>query len=201
MEIWNWFKGIGSAYHTIRKRNKKKLDPKIAQAFNLVKHDIKTLKNDLADTNAQLDQQNNRIAQNNRLINSHAAQLDKLEDIVSAVPIAPSLQNNPTSRPSQPTSRLVATKSSQVESPERLDMDSITEQEKRIIGVFLAHRDMSLSYQDVAKSLDKSPYTVKNQMRQINMKANLFDRMVDSQNKNRFKLRKHFKVQANLGGD
>ena len=215
MEIWNWFKGIGSAYHTIRKRNKKKLDPKIAQAFNLVKHDIKTLKNDLADTNAQLDQQNNRIAQNNRLINSHAAQLDKLEDIVSAVPIAPSLQNNPTnrlnqptSRPSQPTNRLiestnrlVATKPTRVEHPERLDMDSITEQEKRIIGVFLAHRDMSLSYQDVAKSLDKSPNTVKNQMRQINIKANLFDRMIDSQNKNRFKLRKHLKVQANLGGD
>ena len=82
-----------------------------------------------------------------------------------------------------------------------MDIDSITEQEKRIIGVFLAHRDMSLSYQDIAKSLDKSPYTVKNQMRQINMKANLFDRMVDSQGKNRFKLRKYLKVEANLVAD
>ena len=80
-------------------------------------------------------------------------------------------------------------------------MDSITEEEKRIIGVFLAHRDMSLSYQDIAKSLDKSPYTVKNQMRQINMKANLFDRMDDSQGKKRFKLRKHLKVEANLIAD
>jgi len=135
-------------------------------------------------------------------------QLDKLEDIVSAMPIIPSLQNaptnrpyQPTSRPSQSTSRLVATKPSQVESLERLDMDSITEQEKRIIGVFLAHRNMSLSYQDIAKSLNKSPYTVKNQIHQINMKADLFDRIVDSQNKNRFRLRKHLKVEANLGAD
>ena len=80
-------------------------------------------------------------------------------------------------------------------------MDSITEQEKRIIGVFLDHHDMALSYQDIAKSLDKSPYTVKNQMRQINMKADIFDRTVDSQNKNRFKLRRHLKVEANLGAD
>jgi len=201
MEIWKWFKGIGSATHAKGRRNRKKLDPGIAQAFSRVKRDIKALKTDLADTNVRLARQNNRITKNTRLINIHTAQLDKLEDIVSATPITPSLQNTPTSRLSQPTSRLVATKSTGVESSERLDMDSITEQEKRIIGVFLAHRDMSLSYQDIAKSLDKSPYTVKNQMRQINMKADIFDRTVDSQNKNRFKLRKYLKVEVNLGAD
>jgi len=199
MKFWNWFKS---------RRNKKKLDPGITQAFSRVKRDIKTLKTDVAKTNTQLIQQKNKIAKNTRLINSHTTQLDKLEDIVSAMPIIPSLQNaptnrpyQPTSRPSQSTSRLVATKPSQVESLERLDMDSITEQEKRIIGVFLAHRNMSLSYQDIAKSLNKSPYTVKNQIHQINMKADLFDRIVDSQNKNRFRLRKHLKVEANLGAD
>jgi len=199
MRFWNWLKS---------KRSKKTLDPRIAQAFSRVKRNIKTLNTALADTNTQLARQNSRIAKNSKLTNSNTARLHKLEDIVSAVPTSTSLQNNPTnrpnqptSRPSQPTSRLIATKSPLVESSERLDMDSITEQEKRIIGVFLAHRDMSLSYLDIAKSLDKSPYTVKNQMRQINMKANLFDRMVDSQGKNRFKLRKYLKVEANLGAD
>lgn len=207
MEIWQWLKGIGSATHKGRS-NRKQLDPRIAQAFSRVKRNIKTLKTDLADTNARLARQNSRIAKNTRQINNHNAQLDQLEDIVSAASLISSLPNNPTnrpsqltSRPSQPTNRLVATKPSQVESLERLDMASITEQEKRIIGVFLAHRDMSLSYRDIAKSLDKSPYTVKNQMRQINMKAGIFDRTIDSQNKNRFKLRKYLKVEANLDAD
>ena len=201
MEIWKWFKGIWSANHTKGRRNRKKLDPRIAQAFSRVKRNIKTLKTDLADTNAQLARQNSRIAKNTRLINNHNSRLNELEDIVSTGSITPPLQKNPTNRPSHPTSRLVATKPTQVESLERLDMDSITEQEKKIIGVFLDHHDMSLSYQDIAKSLDKSPYTVKNQMRQMNMKADLFDRIVDSQNKNRFKLRKYLKVETKLNTD
>ena len=185
MKFWNWFKGS---------RKTTKLEPEIVQAFSRVKRDIKALKTNLAETNDQ-------VAKNIRLINCHTVRLDKLEDIISAVPIAPSLQNNPTNRPGQPTSRLVATKRPRVEPLARLDMDRLTEQEKRIIGVFLDHRDMSLSYQDIAKSLDKSPSTVKNQMRQINMKATLFDRVVDSQNKNRFRLKKQLKVEAELGGD
>ncbi len=192
MRLWNWFKGRG------RKTN---LNPAVLRAFSRVKRDIKALKTNLADTNV-------RVAKNARLIDCHSARLDKLEDIISTEPIAPLLQNSPTNRPSQPTSRLneptsrlVATKRPGVESLARLDVDSLTEQEKRIIGVFLDHRDMSLSYQDIAKSLDKSPSTVKNQMRQLKMKATLFDRVVDSQNKNRFRLKKQLKVEAELGGD
>ena len=65
MEIWKWFEGIRSTNHTMG--NKKKMDPKIAHAFNLVKEDAKT-----------------------------------------SVPIVPSLQNNPTNRLNQPTSRVLA---------------------------------------------------------------------------------------------
>ena len=60
---------------------------------------------------------------------------------------------------------------------------------------------MPLSYQDVAKSLNKSPHTIKNQIRQINMKSSLFDKTIDAQNKNRFKLKKHLKIETDLDTD
>ena len=192
MRIWNWLKG---------KRSKETLDPRITRAFSRVKRDIKELKTDLTDTNVQLGEQNNRIAKNTELINGHAMRLEKLEDIVAAASTWPSAQNSPTSRLSQPTSRLVATRQRQAESLSRLDMGSLTEQEKRILGAFLDHRDMSLSYQDIAKSLGKSASTVKNQMRQMNMKADLFDRTVDSEKKTRFRLKKALKVEAELDTD
>ena len=200
MTFWKWFQGW---------KRPKELDPRIVTAFRQVKRDIKTL---LTDTNAQLAQQNEVLAHHTRLIHDHTARLDGLEEIVSASPTILTTTDSPTNRPNQPisrlsepTNRLVATsrptKLSTVESLERLDMDSITEQEKRIVGVFLDHRDMSLSYQDLAKVLDKSPYTVKNQMRQINMKTNLFDRIIDCHNRIRFKLKKRLKVEADLGAD
>ena len=203
MGFWNWFQG----WH-----RQKELDPRIVLAFRQVKRDITSLQANLADTSAQLAQQHETIVDHTRLIYRHTNRLDNLEEIISAIPTTLTTEGGPTNRPNQPvsrlsepTNRLVATsrptKLSTVESLERLDMDSITEQEKRIVGVFLDHRDMSLSYQDLAKVLDKSPYTVKNQMRQINMKTNLFDRIIDCHNRIRFKLKKRLKVEADLGAD
>ena len=203
MAFWKWFQEW---------KRPKELDPRIVVAFRQVKRDIKSLQASLTDTNAQLAQQHDILANHSRQIHSQATRLDTLEAIVLATRTARSVTGSPTNRPSQPisrlsepTNRLVATsrptKPSLSESLERLDIDSITEQEKRIVGVFLNHRDMSLSYQDLAKALDKSPYTVKNQMRQMNMKTNLFDRIVDCNNRIRFKLKKHLKVEANLDVD
>ena len=203
MIFWKWFQ---------RWKRPKELDPRIVVAFRQVKRDIKSLQASVTDANAQLTWQYETITEHSRLINEHATRLGDLEEIVSASPAiltAPgsltNRPNQPISRLSEPTNRLVATsrptKPSLAESLERLDMDSITEQEKRIVAVFLDHRDMSLSYQDLAKALDKSPYTVKNQMRQMNMKNNLFDRIVDCSNRIRFKLKKRLKVEVNLAPD
>ena len=40
---------------------------------------------------------------------------------------------------------------------------------------------MALSYVDIAKYLGKSPNTIKNQVRQINMKSDLFNYTVDNE--------------------
>ena len=189
MGFWNWF----------RARRDKGLDPRIVRAFLLVKRDIIALRDDLNQTNARLTQQNDTVSQNTRLINAHTARLGQLEEIVATSSISRQVRDNPVSKPKEQLSELVATKIQHREHPQGLH--SLTEQEKRIMGVFLENRDMSLSYQDIAKSLGKSPHTVKNQMHQINMKTDLFDKTVDPQNRNRFKLKKHLISEAKLNAD
>jgi IS30 family transposase len=57
---------------------------------------------------------------------------------------------------------------------------------------------MALSYTDIARALNKSPYTVKNQMRQMRLKADLFDRTVGDQSRNRFKLKDGLRIEKYL---
>ena len=57
---------------------------------------------------------------------------------------------------------------------------------------------MALSYADIAHSLNKSPHTIKNQMRQINIKADLFDKNIDDENRNRFKIKDGLKIERYL---
>lgn len=205
MGFWNWFKGNSKAKKDARGRHSKPLDPKITQAFGRVKRDIRKLRRDLTEANSKLDSNTQMIAENTRSIHSHTSRLDKLEEIVITAPkILPDQsmrEDYPTNRPNEPTNRLVATKLADADPAGKMDMSSLSGQEKRIMGVFLAHRDMALCYQDVAKYLGKSPHTIKNQMRQMNMKASLFEKSVDGKNMNRFKLKKHLRIETDLDMD
>jgi hypothetical protein len=57
---------------------------------------------------------------------------------------------------------------------------------------------MTLSYADIGRILNKSPLTIKNQMREIRLKANLFDRSIGEQNRHRFKLKKDLRIEKYL---
>ena len=210
MGFWNWFTGGSKAKNTNRKHSAP-LDPRISQAFGKVKRDIKKLRQDVSQADSQLAEHNNLLAEHSQLITVHTTRLNGLEELVNtdllmSVPSAESepisRQNTPTSRPKQPTNRLVATSRSTNrvtnQTAESLDIQDFSTQEKRILEVFLNHRDMALSYGDIAKSLQKSPNTVKNQMRQMNTKSSLFDKTTDSQSKNRFKLRPNLKITTDL---
>ena len=198
MRLWQWFNGKGMAKKG-KSRCSKPLDPKISQAFSRVKRDIKTLKTGIANINTELARHGEKISENTRLIHDHTSRLAKLEEIVTAAPAAlptvPPQQDRPTNRSLHPTNRLVATNPAANNSSEISDITNLSQQEKNILGIFLTHRDMALSYLDIAKSLDKSPHTIKNQIRQMNMKASLFEKTVDGKNKNRFKLKKHLKIE------
>ena len=210
MGFWNWFTGESKAKNTKRKHSEP-LDPKISQAFGRVKGDIKKLRTSLTKIDIQLTEHNTLLAEHSQLIKTHTSRLNGLEELVNApAPILTSpaevtpisRPNTPTNRPMAPTNRLVATSraTNRVtnQTAESLDIQSFSTQEKRILEVFLTHRDMALSYVDVAKSLQKSPHTIKNQLRQMNTKSSLFDKTTDRQSKNRFKLRPNLKITTDL---
>ena len=200
MGFWSWFRPQSKA-KAGRPKGKKPLDRQVAAAFGRVKHDIKKLRAVVAETSSRIDTNSQVIATHAKALQDHTSRLSRLEEIVIAAPLTEQRQECPTSRPRQSTNRLVATRPPEAEPAARLDMSSLSQQEKKIIGVFLANRHMALSYLDVAKSLGKSPHTVKNQIRQLNIKASLLDKTVDADNKNRFRLKKQLKIETDLNAD
>jgi DNA-binding CsgD family transcriptional regulator len=88
-----------------------------------------------------------------------------------------------------------------IDSSRQHDIESFSPQEKRILTLFFQHPNMPLSYVDIAAALSKSANTVKNQMHQLSMKADLFERTVDAVNRNRFKLKDGLKIDRYLNID
>jgi len=207
MGFWHWLKGDNKTRRSNNQRQKP-LDPQVARAFGRVKQDIKKLQKNLTEINVRLAEHNHVLTGHTQLLETHTAHLDGLEQLVNtAAPVSPveameiSQPNSPTNRPNETTNRLVTTSPVINRTEKNLDIQSLSPQEKRILQVFLTHRDMALSYQDIAKSLNKSPNTIKNQIRQMNMKSSLFDKTLDANSKNRFKLRKHLKIETDLDTD
>ena len=86
----------------------------------------------------------------------------------------------------------------QARPPQQFDIECFTEQEKRVLAVFFQNKGMRMSYADVARTLNKSAYTVKNQMNQIRQKADLFDCTIGNQSRNLFALKADLRVEKYL---
>jgi hypothetical protein len=80
----------------------------------------------------------------------------------------------------------------------QLDVNQFSPEERRLLSVFFQNRGREMSYADVAALLDKSAYTVKNQMNQIRQKADLFDCLIGRQSRHFFKLKDDLKVEKYL---
>ena len=182
---------------TNRRKRRKPYNSKIRQAYDNLKSDIKSIQVGTEGIKEALSRHSKQLAEHSDLINDHFSRLEKLENLVSTPQPTPVI-NPTTNRLNEMTNQLIAS-ITPVEIPtDRLDMDRFSTQERKILSVFLVNQDMSLSYADIASALNKSPNTIKNQMREINMKANLFDKAIDNENRNRFKLKKHLTIEKTL---
>jgi DNA-binding CsgD family transcriptional regulator len=84
-------------------------------------------------------------------------------------------------------------------SPARqFDIEQFTEQQKRVLAVFFQNKGRRMSYADVARVLNKSAYTIKNQVNQIRQKADLFDCTIGNQSRNLFALKADLRVEKYL---
>ena len=192
----SFFQWLWQRLHRKKKR-KPTFQDKTLQAFGQVKKDMQQLQAQvdlIADTAQQHEQ---LISQHDNCLQEHTQRFTDLESRINTEPVSPDMEiSQPISRPTVTTDRSVSTNHSSTPNPDELDLDSFSGQERKILQTFLTHKNMALSYLDIAKSLHKSPHTVKNQLRQISMKADLFDKFIDEDRKNRFKLKEKLKLKA-----
>jgi O6-methylguanine-DNA--protein-cysteine methyltransferase len=172
---------------------------KLKQSFEKARVDIDALQAWTQTTNALLEQHSKELSEHKGIIEQHSARLSTLEQAVNWQTANLRLTwNSQASRPDQASSQATAATQGNLQSPQKLDVDCFSEQEKRILAVFFQNQGMALSYTDIARALNKSPYTIKNQMRQMRLKADLFDRTVGDQSRNRFKLKDGLRIEKYL---
>ena len=182
-----------------RKRRTRKPPARKKQTFEKIKVDIENLQGQLKTINIALDKHNDELLEHTKLISGHSKALEKLEQIVTKTPIIPPAEEktqanrpvamiNPPAMSNPPTDNL----------DRKFDINHFSEQEKRILAVFFQNKDMALSYIDIATALNKSPHTVKNQINRMRLKAELFDRTIDNDSRNRFKLKDGLRIEKYL---
>jgi hypothetical protein len=185
--------------HTRRKKQSRTSVAKLKQTFEKARVDIDALQVQTQTTSTLLEQHSKELSEHKGMIEQYSARLSKLEQAVNWQPTNLRLAwNSQAHRTDQANNPATAATPSNLRSPQKLDVNYFSEQEKRILAVFFQNQGMPLSYVDIARALSKSPYTVKNQMRQIRLKADLFDRMVGDQSRNRFKLKDGLRVEKYL---
>lgn len=184
MGLFDFFRKKRKLRHSRRPSSNRKQNPEKMQV------DIEGVKNQMAIIDIALKKHDDQLAEHTRIIGKHSKSLEKLEQKISAVEIAPPARENiPIVRPVEVINPSTSPGRAPIGFDQRFDINRFTEQEKRIVAVFFQNKQMSLSYVDIARALDKSPYTIKNQINRLRLKADLFDRAIGDQSRNRFKLK------------
>jgi hypothetical protein len=176
---------------------KRPLVPK--QSLEKMESDVEACRAQLNTVNIALKKHDDELAEHGELITQHSRRFEKLEEKVSTVHMTPPVEKavqavrpiqmlHPSTRPAPTTSDAV----------QKLDINRFSEQQKRLLAVFFQNQDMALSYVDIGRILNKSPHTIKNQMREIRLKADLFDRTLGEQSRHRFKFKKDLRVEKYL---
>ncbi|MFC1675935.1 hypothetical protein ACFL3G_02590 [Planctomycetota bacterium] len=167
--------------------------------FNRLKSDFNNLKAQFGTVNILLKKHDEEITENSILIEKHTKSIGKLEQLVADPPISPPKPTSlPVSRPVTATNPPLLSQIPPQQNTGQFDINCFSQQEKRILSVFFQNQDMALSYADIANSLNKAPNTIKNQMRQINIKADLFDKTLDLDQRKRFKFKNGLKIEKYL---
>jgi len=182
-----------------RRKTRRSHSSKNKEEFNRLKSDFDNIRTQFSTVNILLKKHDEEITENSILLEKHVSRIEKLEEIVAKQPTSPTINGiNLANRPTS-TTELVSTPQSKGQfQSQKLDISRFSPQEKRILSVFFQNQDMALSYADIAQYLSKSPNTIKNQVRQINMKADLFNYTVDNESRKRYKLKDGLKIEKYL---
>lgn len=169
------------------------------QLIERIGADVENIQAQVGTINIALKKHDDEIAEHGRLISENSQGLEKLEQKVSSAQITPPVRDNiHTVRPVQIINPSTAAKPPDSSSDQKFDINRFSEQEKRILAVFFQNRQMRLSYADIGRALNKSPHTIKNQMNRMRLKADLFEKTIGDQSRNRFKLKDDLRIEKYL---
>ena len=182
---------------TKKRRKKRSSVSADKKHFERIEADIQNLQAQIGTANILLRKHDEDIVEHSILIEKHTKRIGQLEQIVAEQAISsPGQQIGPVNRPDS-TANLPQAPPTHAQ-PQKLNVARFSEQEKRILSVFFHNRDMALSYVDIARALNKSHHTVKNQMNQMWLKADLFNCAVGNESRKRFKLKDGLKIEKYL---
>ena len=184
---------------TKRRKTRRSYSLKNKDEFNRLKSDFNNLKAQFGTVNILLKKHDEEITENSILLEKHVSRIEKLEELVAKQPTNSTISGiNLANRPISTTEPVSTPQLKGQFESQKLDISRFSPQEKRILSVFFQNQDMALSYADIAQYLSKSPNTIKNQVRQINMKADLFNYTVDNESRKRYKLKDGLKIEKYL---
>jgi len=178
-----------------KKVQKKTTGKSITNEPKALKVKFDKLEAEMKTVHLLLQNHDQSIAQHSQILETHTQKLEELVvQLASNQPkiIKQGSNNTPV------FTKIVAPEVVSIEKQDKLNFDSLSGQERKILNVFFQHSDMALSYADIGSFLEKSPNTIKNQLRQLRIKADLFSKSVDSENRNRFRLKDQLQIEKYL---
>lgn len=179
-----------------KRRRSKSLGPKARPTMKRIEADMENLQSQIGTVNIALKKHDDQLSEHDQLIRGNSKTLEQIANALEAPPLQ--RETNPTPQPVAIANLSTIPAPAQGDPGQKLDINRFSEQEKRILSVFFHNRGVALSYADVAQYLNKSHYTVKNQMAQIRQKADLFEKTVGRQCRNMFKLKDDLRVEKYL---
>jgi DNA-binding NarL/FixJ family response regulator len=196
LRIWSFL----SWFHKSHRRthhNDSQVLLKQAGLIHLLRKDMEQIRAQVETIHTLLQKHDQEISNQVQRIETADQRLVNLEGLVRPSIHPSTILRQPS--PENPMTPLVSNSTSHpANRPQGFDVEHFSQQERRILSVFFKHPEMALSYVDIARFLNKSPHTVKNQMHQIAVKTDLFERAIDPQNRNRFRLKEGLKIEKYL---
>ena len=190
-----WF-GIFKKKKKKKQKQKNAAKRKTLSPYAKFKSEVDNLMAQITTTNIILQKHEQEIDEMGMVLENHIKEFKNLAETIVNRPI-----NQPVQRIKPIERDVLSSNPGDQMKIDKFDLSGFSQQERRILTVFFQNKEMALSYVDMAKCLGKSPNTVKNQMRQINMKADLFDFSMGNDSRKRYRLKEGLKIEKYLNID
>ena len=178
-------------------RKNKTAVPKVSDTLRSMRTDIDLLLSRIGVADVAIKNHEEVLAAHDMRLQEHGQKLQTLEQKVTT-PLAQHGVSRQAGRHGPESIPRLSAQPAHASPPQQFDIERFTEQQKRVLAVFFQNKGIRMSYADVARVLNKSAYTVKNQMNQIRQKADLFDCTIGNQSRNLFALKADLRVEKYL---